>query len=283
MQHPFEVLAPEYQDLLSKCVIDPGREPELRSRCGVILDRAQTTHGAEWRSVTDATGVPLLWGVPSNEREDSSDYTRSPAQGDRWDRVSVNVPRGLGPYLNWGASAVAAYKIDHLDRVGAANWTWARACYEGELFNGFGPRNHGKHSGYLWAWTNVYTGGKYVSDGVWDPNAHDQQCGMVPMMIMLRRLDPKLTFADSLAMVVFKPPPPIPPPTPVPIGHGGGNDAYDAAWIQTRLILKGADPPIAVDDNFGRETRRAVAAFQARNNLEVDGIVGPRTIAELSK
>ena len=39
----------------------------------------------------------------------------------------------------------------------------------------------------------------------------------------------------------------------------------------------GADPPVAVDDSYGRETRRAVEAFQKDAGLEADGLAGPET------
>src|SRR5579863_993898 len=162
MQHPFTALAPEYTSLLATVNVRPERERELMERAEIILTLSEG-HQSEGDEVEGATGVPKLWGIPSFERESSSDYRCSPAQGDRWNEVSIHVPRGLGPYANWGTSCEAAYRIDHLDQVGAANWTWPRALFEGELYNGFGPRAHGIHTGYLWAWTNLYTEGKYVA------------------------------------------------------------------------------------------------------------------------
>jgi lysozyme family protein len=230
MPHPFSTLSPEYATLLAAMRIDPGRERELAARAAAVLELAQR-HSDEWAEVEGKTGVPRLWGLTSFERESGSDYSRSPAQGDRWDKVSVDVPRGLGPYQCWGDACVAAYRIDRLDEVagsagtgtagvppaigvagGAAvpvgdaaagetpalpGWTWTRACYEGELFNGFGPRAHGRQTGYLWSWTNIYTGGKYVADGKWDPDVIDAQCGMVPMMAALLRLDSSLALVDA--------------------------------------------------------------------------------------
>src|SRR5712691_11379094 len=198
MQHPFLSLAPEYEMLLTTMKVDPGREHELVTNATRVL-RLAREHATEWTEVENKTGVPRLWGMSSFERESGSDYSRSPAQGDRWSSISTHVPRGLGPYSSWGDSCVAAYGIDDLDDVGSTNWTWARACYEGELFNGFGPRAHGRRTGYLWSWTNVYAGGKYVSDAVWDPNQHDEQCGMVPMMMALYGMDSSLTFVDNLS------------------------------------------------------------------------------------
>src|SRR5215475_9795495 len=116
MQHPYDVLAPEYATLLAAMLVDPGREHKLTARAAAVRELGES-HRDEWAEVTARTGVPRLWGLASFERESGSDYSRSPAQGDRWDRVSVNVPRGLGPYRCWGDACVAAYRIDHLDEV----------------------------------------------------------------------------------------------------------------------------------------------------------------------
>lgn len=273
MQHPFEVLVPEYAQALASMKIDPARENELMVRADRILGRANFQ---DYPSVITATRVPKAWGIASFERESSSDYSCSPAQGDKWNRVSVNVPRGLGPYPDWAHAAIAAYKIDRLDQV--ALWTWARACYEGELFNGFGPRNHGKHSGYLWAWTNIYDGGKYVLDGVWDPNAHDQQCGMIPMMVALLRLDPTLALADTLPTTTASKLVPI--PAPVPVGVGGGD--HGTVWLQGALnVLDKAG--LTVDGSYGRRTKMAVITFQTAHGLTPDGLTGPLTEAALEK
>ena len=101
MQHPFSTLAPEYAALLAAMRLDPAREHELAAGAVVVLELSER-HRDEWAEVAGKTGVPRLWGLASFERESGSDYSRSPAQGDRWDRVSVNVPRGLGPYRSWG-------------------------------------------------------------------------------------------------------------------------------------------------------------------------------------
>jgi lysozyme family protein len=286
MQHPYAILAPEYATLLAAMQIDPTRENELAERAAVLLKLADR-HRDEWAEVNARTGVPRLWGIASFERESSSDYSRSPAQGDRWDSVSVHVPKGLGPYADWGDSCVAAYCIDKLNEVGASSWTWTRACYEGELYNGFGPRAHGRHTGYLWSWTNIYTAGKYVADGKWDPDVRDQQCGMVPMMAALLHLDASLALVDalpapSLQSVAIQGE--VPVPANVPAGVGGELDGGNVTeWLQTTLNRLGADPPLVVDGSYGRHTRRAVTMFQAAHGLEPDGLAGPLTFAALHK
>jgi lysozyme family protein len=308
MQHPFSALAAEYAALLAAMRLDPSREHELAARASAVLELGEHHHD-EWAEVTGRTGVPRLWGLASFERESGSDYSRSPAQGDRWDHVSVNVPRGLGPYRSWGEACVAAYRLDRLDEVAGSagvppaaartaaipGWTWPRACYEGELFNGFGPRAHGRHTGYLWSWTNIYDGGKFVADGVWDPARRDEQCGMVPMMAALLQLDASLALADALPAHILS--------LPAIPGTSPGREAEEVpapavpvvfvshvtTWLQMTLNRLGATedfskyPPLAVDGSYGRVTRRAVAAFQAAHGLTPDGIAGPLTTAAIRR
>ncbi len=176
--------------------INPGKVHPLMARAGQILDLAHS-HRDEWAEVEGRTGVPRLWGIAIFEREAASDYRRSPAQGDRWDRVSTHVPKGRGPYPCWADACIDAWRLDHLDAVGRPCWTWTRACYEAEAYNGFGPRAHGRRSGYLWSWTSIYDGGKYTRDGRWSPQAIDRQCGVAPLMQALLGLDGTLALADA--------------------------------------------------------------------------------------
>jgi lysozyme family protein len=51
-------------------------------------------------AIARAAGMPdIAWVfiAVSHYRESSQDFTRSLAQGDRWDQVSHNVPAGRGP------------------------------------------------------------------------------------------------------------------------------------------------------------------------------------------
>lgn len=252
--YTFLSLADEYTALLVDMRVDASFI--LTERARVILARANA-HRKEWDEVEQRTRVPRLWGIASFERECNSDYACSPAQGDPWNMVSVHEPTGIGPYHNWGDSCVAAYAIDNLDDV--QSWTWSRACYEGELFNGFGPRNHGRRTGYLWSWSNIYTGGKYTSDNHWNENVIDQQCGMIPLMKTLVQLDPSLALSDAY-------------PTIAPA-------IEDTRWVQTRLNVLGAH--LVIDGNYGRVTRRAVVEFQKTHSLTPDGLIGPLTLAAL--
>jgi len=171
---------------------------------------------AHWKAgkygnVSAKTGVPLVWIAASFEREASSNFALSAAQGDRWNRVSVHVPAGRGPFDSWEAAALDAYHIDHLDRVGAGHWTWELGCYFGEAFNGPGYRAHGIPSPYLWGGTTIQKRGKYVADGVFDATVMDSQLGIIPIMRRMIELEPGLDFTAGRPPT---PPPPIPTPPP---------------------------------------------------------------------
>lgn len=134
-------------------------------------------------------GVPALWVMPVFERENPSfdDYL---GNGDAIDKATVHVPKGRGPFVTWEAGAADSLVLDHVTLC--PEWTWARACYEWELWNGFGPRNHGRTSGYLWTGTDQYEGGKYIADGVWSRGTWDKQLGCVIVATQIALLDPEI-------------------------------------------------------------------------------------------
>lgn len=270
MQFPFAALQPDYQDCLARMQITRLAAVEATAeRLVRFIDAGRYDAGCK------ITGVPVAWAAASFEREASSNFNLNPAQGWPLNSRSQWIPHN-GPFSSWADAQVAAYDIDGLQTVGAANWTWARGCYEGEAFNGWGYRAHRVHSAYLFAGTNLYYEGKYVADGVWSATAVDQQLGIIPMMAQIVRLRPQLALADALAAPAQPAPVIPPPPAPVPEGHHDAVALHDA--MNKLLAL---DPPFpANDDNYDRFTRAAVIAFQKKAGLaQVDGIAGPATWA----
>ena len=89
----------------------------------------------------------------------------------------------------------------------------------------------------------------------------------------------------------------LPPNVPAEPSHGGAtrNEPGDvvahptastyphgsAADLQWRLNKAGASPALAVDGIAGSATRNAIAAFQGKHGLFIDGLIGPLTWAAL--
>lgn len=266
MKHLFDSLKDEYQhNLASMRIVKTQSIDEISKRLLVNIDEGR------YKTVSEKTGIPQIWIAASFEREASSNFSRSPAQGDRWDHVSVHVPRGRGPFMDWNEAAEDAYHLNGLDLVGVANWSWALACYYGELFNGFGYRDyHSMRSPYLWGGTNLQQPGKYVEDGKFDPNVMDSQIGIVPIMMRLAQARPELKINGAWPFLETEEPL-VAPIVQTPLAN------YDIHAIQQALLAHGYSPG-PIDGSFGRKTSNALRDFEAANGLKADGLLDYETI-----
>lgn len=288
--HPFPELEPEYKRRLAAMRIT--REREIDKRAAQLIRPAILER---FLPVQDALRIPIVWMLCSFERESGMDFTRSPAQGDRWDRKSVNVPRGVGPFPSWEAAAIWSYKHDAIDQ-NSFPWTFAYCCYAWEKFNGFGYRAHARVSPYNFAGTDQYDppsgkGGRYAGDGNWQPSQVDTQLGCVPLALRCMQLQPALALPGMPGVPVVDSPSIVPPVDPVPDGVGGGivveNVSLDALtgtkWVQASLnkLMTDRSDRLEVDGNYGRFTAAAVRVYQAARLLTVDGKIGPETCASI--
>lgn len=275
MKHSTDALLAEYAALLPQMRIVPNRRREFDATAKRLVGYWRA---GRYESVPEDTGIPAPFIMASFEREASSNFLLSPAQGDRWDRPSVNVPAHRGPFLSWRAAALDAYHLNKLDAVGAEHWTWGLACFYGELFNGFGYRDwHHMRSPYLWGGTTLQQPGKYVSDGRFDANHFDQQLGVVPMMMAICEFEPSLAlpglwpFTEASAPVAA---PPLAPPVQTPLA------AFDVKAVQKALNDRGFGP-LRVDGLFGKLTSAALREFEEDEGLEVDGLLDPAAVEHL--
>jgi len=90
------------------------------------------------------------------------------------------VPAGRGPFNTWHEAAVDALKMKGFQNI--PTWPVARVLWALEPYNGYGYRNKGLRSPYLWASTNHQQRGKYVADGVFDPNVVDREIGCAALL-----------------------------------------------------------------------------------------------------
>ena len=143
-------------------------------------------------------GVPWHLIAVIHEREASQDWAANLAQGDRWDRVSVNEPKGRGPFKLFLAAAYDALVNCPPYAARWKDWSAGGSLSLLELYNGEGYENyHHMASPYLWAGTDQYISGKYVADGKFDATKVDTQLGCAVLLTAMRTLDPTIKFAGE--------------------------------------------------------------------------------------
>jgi lysozyme family protein len=156
--------------------------------------RALVDAKARYQAVETRTGVPWFVIAVIHERECSQNWKGSLAQGDPWDKVSVHVPAGRGPFPSWQACAVDA--LVNCAPFAARNKDWSAGGILTllESYNGLGYFHKGLPSPYIWSGTDQYKSGKYVRDGVFDASAIDVQLGCAGLLRAMMALDPTITF-----------------------------------------------------------------------------------------
>ena len=137
---------------------------------------------SRYQAVEKATGVPWHAIAVIHERESSQDWRGSLAQGDPWNRVSVHVPAGRGPFNSWEEAAIDALVSCPPFLARKKDWSLGGTLTNLELYNGTGYALRGVPSPYVWAGTDRYSSGKYVRDGVYDPFKIDTQPGCAALL-----------------------------------------------------------------------------------------------------
>lgn len=103
-------------------------------------------------------------------------FDRYLGNGQRLDQVTTIVPKGRGPFESFESGAVDAIRLQNLDVE--MDWSIGNTLYLMEGYNGYGySRYHHINSPYLYSGSNHYAKGKYIRDGVYDPNAVSTQIG----------------------------------------------------------------------------------------------------------
>ncbi len=164
------------------------------------LYRDRTRYQAIAAGVVKAGGyMPWQCIAIIHEREASGDFDCYLGNGQPLDEVTTEVPQGRGPFYNHPGETISddAFARGCYDALLDAS---PRAALDGdwsaggiltmfEEYNGLGYAERGEPSPYVWSCTDQYVSGKYVADGVYDPNAVDQQIGCAPLLKLLLEKD----------------------------------------------------------------------------------------------
>lgn len=175
-------LRAEYAAFWSSLALRPGWESKIERAVARI--RAGMEH---YRAVEARTGVPAAIIGVIHWMESACDFGRHLHNGDPLTARTVRVPAGRpvtgSPPFSWQASAIDALSLRKMDQW--RDWSIEGTLWQLEGYNGMGYRRRGLPTPYLWSGTPHYTSGKYVADGVFDPNAVSTQVGVAPILKVL--------------------------------------------------------------------------------------------------
>ncbi len=171
-------------DFWRKAAIAPARLSVVKANA----DRIVAFRKDFYDEVQAGTGVPW-WVVGAIDmREEDFNHHGYLGNGDPWNKKSVHVPKGRGPFKSWFEGAIDSIHFsgwDHLPTNG--HWDIVTCLIKAEAYNGLGYAHMGKRSPYVWGATNMQQAGKYVADGRYDGNAWDNQLGTAAVWLALKQ------------------------------------------------------------------------------------------------
>lgn len=181
------------------------------------------------------TGVPWFVIAVIHERESDQRWDASLAQGDPWNAVSTHKPAGRGPFNSWFEAAVDA--LTKCPPYAAQNddWSIGGTLTLLEEYNGLGYawKDIPLPSPYIWSGTDQYIKGKYIRDGVFDPERVDIQLGCAGLLMAMMKIDPSISFG---AKIIPLPLPSRKKPDVVQSTYGA---AIGAIWTGVMSIFRG--------------------------------------------
>lgn len=150
-------------------------------------------HKARYQAVAQKNGVPWYFIAVLHVLETGLQFDKHLHNGDplsgRTKKVPAGRPKKGEPPFTWEESAIDALEHMKFTSSGASRLSWGVSALldRMERYNGPGYKNKGLPSPYLWAGSQFYKKGKFVKDGVYDPNAVSEQIGGA--VILVRMMD----------------------------------------------------------------------------------------------
>ncbi|GGL35566.1 lysozyme family protein [Caulobacter rhizosphaerae] len=172
-------LTDEYERLFSSCQIRP-------EWAGQVSWHRKKLLAFQPRYVAVGNRARIPWWVIGaiHAMEGGFDFATHLHNGDPLTGRTVRVPAGrpiaTPPPYSWEESALDA--LTGHDLAGLEDWSVPATLFRLERYNGFGSRRKGINTPYLWSFSNHYSKGKFVRDGVYDPEAISKQCGAAVML-----------------------------------------------------------------------------------------------------
>lgn len=178
-----------YSNMLKDATIRPERKAEVMSLARKMADG---NHWPRYEAVAATVGCPARLVALIHAMESGLSFSRHLHNGDPLAARTVQVPavrpKTGKPPFTWEESAIDALRLHGLDTWD--DWSRPGLAYVLERYNGWGYRRFHPDvpSPYLWSFTTIYTAGKYVADGHFDPRAVSKQAGAMALLIGLEQV-----------------------------------------------------------------------------------------------
>lgn len=180
----FESIKDDYDKLFATCTVREKNRSDVNWNVSKLTDKR---YQERWLAAAQEVCCPWYFVGLIHCMEASFDFSAHLHNGDPLSEKTVQVPKGRpapwNPPSDWVSSAKDALTYDGFANV--QDWTVAHTLYRLKSYNGFRSRRNGINTPYLWSFSNHYSKGKFVADGVWDANAVSKQCGAAVILKVL--------------------------------------------------------------------------------------------------
>ncbi|WP_157385378.1 hypothetical protein [Rhizobium freirei] len=127
------LLTKEYLWLWSQLFANGPKYPEAKRAADVAVQNK-----ARYQTVSEQTDVPWFVIAAIHYREASQSWRGCLHNGDPWNKTTIHVPAGLGPWNSWEDAAVDAMRYEHYANL--HDWGCGDVFRRLELYNGPGYR-----------------------------------------------------------------------------------------------------------------------------------------------
>lgn len=180
--------------------------PEWQKQATAIANKIVGNHGRYATAVAN-TSVPWWFIAVVHCMECSLRFDQHLHNGDPLTARTTHVPQGRppsgAPPYGWEESAHDALVHERLDAI--TDWSLESALFHWHRYNGINNeyKRRGIPTPYLWSGSQHYRKGKYVRDGVFDPEFVSTQVGAA---VVLRALvDLKAVNIDAARVIASNP------------------------------------------------------------------------------
>ena len=292
--------ANNYRQLWNTLTINPDWQKQATAIAKKIVDNQP-----RYAAAVVGTSVPWWFVAVVHCMECSMRFDQHLHNGDPLSARTTHVPKDRpptgSPPFTWEQSARDAIQYEKLD--GIKDWSLPNVLFNWHRYNGINNeyKRRGIPTPYLWSGSTHYRKGKYVADGVFDPEAVSKQVGAAVILKSLIDLgavtiekkqaiaaNPAAATGDVASLTVVADNASVPHIVrelayPGPLKQGAGtNEAQRFGVRRVQEWLRLHDFPTPIDSAFAASTSDQLKAFQTGAGRQATGELDEETWALLT-